>query len=344
MPSQVDDVLEQAWRNAEARPLSPDARVIAEPLPTVVAAGRVMAGVDRDGARYLLVPIDIDDDVVGDGSGRWITFERIELMVEEARSAFAALRCTRRDLFDEFRILAADILDEVGRSSGPPGEAVRSVLSDWRELLQALGRQVLTRERMIGLFAELLLLEDLAALNQDAALESWRGPLGARHDFQRGAVSVEVKATTARRGRPVIVHGLDQLDDPPEGALYLRWSRLEPAIDRGVTLSALIDRLRAYFGEDALFNQRLSAAGYVIPDGSAPEPALVVLETRLYRVDNTFPRLTRSHFVSGDPPRGIRAINYELDLSGDDPVPVTATAERELFRRLASVATRLDEG
>jgi hypothetical protein len=63
-------------------------------------------------------------------------------------------------------------------------------------------------------------------------------------------------------------------------------------------------------------------------------PLLTELESRLYHVDDSFPRLTRAHLVTGDLPARVIAVRYDIDLSGDDPPPLGEQDVADVLRKL----------
>jgi hypothetical protein len=81
--------------------------------------------------------------------------------------------------------------------------------------------------------------------------------------------------------------------------------------------------------------QELRAAGYDFDnEESYDAPLLTELESRLYRVDDSFPRLTRAHLTTGDLPARVVTVRYEIDLSGDDPPPVAEQDVVAVLRKL----------
>src|SRR5207245_778158 len=100
-------------------------------------------------------------------------------------------------------------------------ESVARVFARWRRFWGQLPQHLLSREQQLGLFAELWFLNVWLLPRVDAAeaVTRWRGPFGARHDFEWPTRSVEVKVTTSTRGPIHYIHGLDQLVPPDGGNL-----------------------------------------------------------------------------------------------------------------------------
>lgn len=328
--------LEEAWRLAESTRPTDAQGIVMEDLGLELSGGHVRAGADAAGFRHLLFPVDDNEPVEGVLDGKAIILRRRPLVVEDQPITFAALTCTRGELFPEFSTLAADILGGVEQDSDQPLRVVRGVLADWRELLRSLGGRGLSRNGVTGLYGELLVLEEVVLADPRRRSDCWTGADAQRHDFQRGPVIVEAKTTTVRRGRPCSIHGIDQLQTPPGADLYLRWTRLEAAVDRGDSLRTLVDRLSSLVSDVADFTRKLEGLGYrpQEPEDYA-QPRFTQLDSAYYRVADTFPRLSVESFVGGRLPAGITGVSYELELTSETPL---ADGEaRSLISQLAGL-------
>jgi hypothetical protein len=189
---------------------------------------------------------------------------------------------------------------------------------------------------VIGLYGETLILKRMLAIDPLHSVEAWTGPTGARHDFQRGAQTLEVKSSTARRGRPMVIHGLDQLEPAPNTILYLWWLRLEVSVGRGQSLRSLVAEVLDSCLRRADLEQKLLKAGYELGQPQLYEsPLFTQIEARLYIVDATFPTLTHNHLIAGDLPQGVVAVSYEINVSGDNPSALTPAQEERLLESLA---------
>jgi putative PD-(D/E)XK family protein DUF4420 len=331
--------LERGWRLAEARGVLASDAVAADPLDVQLNGEAVMVGIDAAGARHLLIPLPPEVDHGGDSAGSAISLRVRPLVIDAHEQHFLDLMCSRPDLFDEFAVLSSEVVEAVVKSTSAPAEATAAVLKAWRELLRSISAPRLDRGGVIGLFAELSVLDRVLSVSPQRGVESWTGPDRARHDFGRGDVVVEVKGSTARRGRPLVVHGIDQLEAPPNATLYLVWIALEVGVERGESLRALVDRLLTKTLDPTTLERRLHAYGYDFHQPEAYEsPLLSELDLRWYVVGDDFPRLTRSNLVAGQLPRGVLSVSYEVDLSGDHP-PVLADAEvGALIHKLAGMS------
>jgi hypothetical protein len=128
------------------------------------------------------------------------------------------------------------------------------------------------------------------------------------------------------------------LEAPLDTELFVWWIQLEVAVGRGESLRTLAHRLLDRVLDPAELELKLRQAGYDFENEDTYDtPLLTELDTRLYRVDDSFPSLTRRHLVAGDLPSRVIGLTYEIDLSGNEPSPVTAEIEAQVMRRLGGV-------
>ena len=338
--SATADELERGWRLVESRGAIDAGSVVADPLHVLIDGTRpLMVGVDSEGDRHLLIPIDQAAEVAKTTRGGAVRIAVRALVLEGVEGTFADIVCSRPDLYDEFAVLAAEVAAAVTADATAPAETAARVIEEWRDLLRAISVPLLNRSALIGLFAELLVLERVLEIDPRRRIDCWTGPTRGRHDFQRADVVLDVKGTTARRGRPVVIHGIDQLEAPPNAELFIWWIRLEVGVGRGESLRTLATRLLDRALNPADLEQALRRAGYDFDSEDAyEEPLLTELETRLYHVDESFPALTRRDLVHGDLPARVTGVTYEIDLSGDNPQPVGADVESQVIRALGGPA------
>jgi hypothetical protein len=296
----------------------------------------LLVGVDAEGNRHLLVPIDAATEVEKPRRGAAVHLAARSLFLDGSEGQYADITCSRPDLYDEFAVLASVVVERVSADQASPAETATRVIDEWRELLRALSEPTLDRSALIGLFAELLVLERVLEVDPRRRTDCWTGPTRGRHDFQSGQCVLDVKGTTARRGRPLVIHGIDQLEPPSNAELFIWWVRLEVGIGRGESLRALAHRLLGRVLNPAELEQKLRRAGYDFENEEAYEaPLLTELEARLYRVDDSFPALTHADLVNGDLPARVIQVTYEIDLSGDEPCPLNAEMESHVLHALA---------
>jgi len=251
-----------------------------------------------------------------------------------------SLALERADL-ESIALVIADDLVESSAEAAHAAEAITAVaarLTAWQTCLERR-KDGFGRERMLGLFGELVVLERLAsAIGFDRAIGFWSGPNRGLHDFEAAGEAIEVKTSAGSSGL-VRVHSLDQLDDAGLRALTLCRVVVVPD-DQGVDLDGIVSRVRAT--ADALghpirraLDTRLLMTGYVGEHGRADRlERLGVSTVEGYRIQDGFPRVTRSGV-----PLGIVAASYNVDPAAADAFKMTDDVLAGIFGSFGTGAT-----
>lgn len=300
----------------------PASGIVARPVRETLGR-RLSAGVDSTGRRHLLVQLRVDENGLSDQKLRGIRVATRDLkLTDQAEAKYLDVLCHEPTGHAAFDIIAQELAGQLQDDKAPAAVVVDRTLSKWKRFWGALPRNTLTREEQIGLFGELWFLKNWLFPNkgEEVSLSAWRGPRGSRHDFELCGESIEVKSTISTRGAIHIIHGLDQLSLPEVGPL--RFFSLMVREEGGATnsLPVLVRLIRESLNHDATlqveFECHLAHAGY--SDTCRDEYdrlKLRVVTENLYRVEESFPRLTKKSFI-GEVPAGIETVQYMINLSG----------------------------
>lgn len=317
---------------AVARLSSPTAMRVSD-LPVETSLGYVAAGVDPDGHRHLLVPIDSRQSVRKGLDGPVLRLSRRPLETSSSYQVYADLACLDTEFDDVFATFCAVSLDEMAAVPRYPTKGLYRALDKWRMLFQRSGT-LLGPEQIAGLFGELVVLCRLLELNP-SAYRWWAGPAGHRHDFVAGATAVEVKASLRPGGRTVRIHGLDQLDPPAGGELLLACFKLEPAPETD-SLQDLVEQAIELADDEGALRGLLSLAGYQRADADHyRDRRFRISEQRWYVVDGNFPRLTADMLVAAAVPITVQDVEYTIDLGGELPLPSEEGEVLQYVQRMA---------
>ncbi|NDQ55750.1 MAG: PD-(D/E)XK motif protein [Acidipila sp.] len=309
--------MEKAWSdlpNAEFGQLS---GIRAPGLPPQAP---VYVAVDPERRRQLLVVLPAGTEPLKMTITRGLEVKTEELRVGESSArTYIQLVCLHPAHYSTFSALGANIVAAVSADPLNPKAAVARCLDRWRSFW-AVDQSGLTREQALGLFGELWFLLRWMGPLSAAIIARWQGPLGARHDFQWSAGSVEVKATSSGSGKaPVhLIANLEQLDSPETGQLYMFSLHVTDDALAANSMPVLAEQINTLLSHDveakSLFSERLAKAGYNPVDASRYIRPLRVLAEELYRVDESFPKLTQRSFVPGLPP-GVGDVAYSLSMA-----------------------------
>jgi hypothetical protein len=302
----------------------------------------VYLAVDSQRRRHLLVQIP-------DGTVPIMQRETRSLDVATSRfqvgtnpeSLYVDLLCTDSAQHHTFSAIAQDIIRTVRQTPAPPRDSILNALARWRAFWMVKSGGM-THEAALGLFGELWFLRRWLAPVNAITIARWQATDAARHDFQWHSASVEVKTTAVQTAGPPThrIASIEQLADPEEGDLYLFSLQIcEDALSAN-TLHSLVGAITADLQADfhalSNFNDKLAARDYSPADQQNPARPFRILAERLYRVDATFPRLTRACFQPAGIPTGIAGIEYLIDLAACQSSLVATVPTDIAARALAS--------
>ncbi|WP_409057898.1 PD-(D/E)XK motif protein [Streptomyces sp. SYP-A7185] len=342
MSDMFRQALEESWRDLLIAPVSADNRLRTAPLSVSTSRGPVLAAVDHEGHRHLLVPIAGNQHVREIRDGQVLHLRKRPLEDEEVYQYYADLSCLRHELDDVFTGLGENVLREISRlgedertpASPQTLKALHRVLDRWRALFRAHG--TLGPVQLAGLFGELRILLRLLAENPSAH-RLWAGPSGNPHDFTSGTEAVEVKTTTGDALR-IRVHGLRQLEAPEGGSLQLVCLRVEHAPEggEGTSVVDLVERALRLCDDEGTLLGLLAEVGYHTVDTERYRATrFLVREERWYAVTAGFPRLTPADLAVAEVPGNVTDVEYTVDLTGTPPGPLPMTrVERHLAAML----------
>lgn len=284
---------------------------------------RLVAALDSEGRRHLLVRLKDNEPNTEDKLSRGIDVTTRKLaMQEHGDGRYLDIACHDAAGHDAFNLIGGEIAIQLNAPPNNAPKVVVQVLTKWRRFWGQLMRPILPRDQQLGLFAELWFLSLWLApqVGPAEAVRRWRGPFGARHDFEAPDLSVEVKATTSTRGVVHHVNGLEQLVPPEKGSLQFFSLRLHEEGGAENTLPLLVSNCRALLDFDAeataAFDNSLLEAGYSpIYENDYGKVHLRIAGEALYRVEDDFPRITPSMFKVGVS-AGIETVKYEINLAG----------------------------
>ena len=307
---------------------------------------RLLIALDSYGSRHFLIPIGEDERFRGDNRSRGIT-----ATVRNLRVAAAGKNIQERGYIDLY--LGDDsgkqIFDVIGRqiavsladADKKASDCVKEILSRWRYFWSSPPSGPLSRDEVIGLFAEIWFISRwILPTSPRGLLYGWMGPRGGRHDFEWENISVEVKGTTVIDGTRHWVNGLDQLYSYEGKKLYLFSLKMMDGGTSGITLPSIVRSCLKSVESDpdlsAFMEDSLAMIGYSpVHDDVYEIQRFSVIDEALYRIEGRFPRITPA-LLSGVPLHGVEKIRYQINLDGFDELIVTKIPFPNLFQETYS--------
>ena len=193
-------------------------------------------------------------------------------------------------------------------------EIVNNPVMWWSEWKELLGNKNVD-ERIYDVLGELYTLYYLTTHNVEAV---WNGPTGATYDIDCGGVYYEVKSTTARNKREIVISNPFQLLPPVGSKLYLAFCQFERA-ENGYCINGVVDELVQLGYSRPDLEMKLSLLGLEVGKIARCRTYSLHAMTR-YEVNEDFPRITDESFLNGVRPKGIKTYSYTVNL--DDVVGI----------------------
>jgi len=219
--------------------------------------------------------------------------------------------------------------DLLGRLAGgaPPAESPARVIADWRGLFAGAPGNRLAPHALAGLFGELIVLQQL--LDAGGSMDWWTGWSKDHVDFRLPGLAVEVKSTMDADHQRIEVHGLAQLEDPPDGSRLLLCLKRLTHSPNGMSVPDLVAALCRRVPEVDLRTRLVEVGYHAEHEHDYRLDRFVVEEIALYEVDESFPRLTQAMLTKVAAP-AVESVDYRLNLGTLDLAQHVHMLEDEL--------------
>lgn len=282
----------------------------------------VFIAMDSSRKRYVLVAIPFGEPCeLSERISVGIAIRVVEMKVDNGvKKNFVEVICLDPQGYAALDVVISEISEALnsGASIGCV-RVVQNVLEKWRRFWAGAKQDLLTKEQQIGLFGELWFMLHwlMPSIGFSKAIEMWRGPLGARNDFEKLKVGVEVK-TSSKESASHMINGIDQLLEPTGGSLFLFSLVVREEGSGKESLPDVVRKIRDFLNEDLIiltkFESLLYGAGYdELYEFEYGKLLLRIRSEELYRVLEGFPRITAESFIEGVPV-GVGSVKYELFL------------------------------
>ncbi len=330
------------WSGLAAMPNRIDALGAKLLLPDL--SDRVFAAVDGQGRRHILIRLDAEDNAIRDVQSRGLSVDTIELTSDDGSQRYADIVCFDASGHEMFDLVATEIVQRLQTESVLATDCVHRIISKWRRFWNSIHGQFMSRAEAAGLFAELWCLRYwlLPHLQADIAINAWRGPFGARHDFEFACHSIEVKATLNRGSLVHRINGLDQMVPPASGSLYFLSMGLAEEVNGSDSLPGIVDSILQFLAtQDSL---QAIVAGRLMQIGYRESDRMEYLKTKyrvthqsMYEVVEGFPKIVPGDFQN-PLPSGVVRIEYDIALDGFGNLTIATEPGEKLIRYIANEA------
>ncbi len=177
--------------------------------------------------------------------------------------------------------------------------------SSWKDLL---GNAKVTKTEY-DVLGELIVLHHL--LPKDKSIK-WTGSLEGTHDLESEKTSYEVKSTLNKYANALTISSQNQLESNKQVKLFFMRLERNP---HGESINDYVHKLceKGYSRKE--LEENLSSSGFVegLP---ARKHSYVILENRIFTVDETFPKLSINDLTNPVLKEKILKISYTIDVTG----------------------------
>lgn len=248
-------------------------------------------------------------------------FREIRISLQSAPSGpQLRISTTNASIFRQIFPVLLEVADAVQIDGGDPITESEAAIRRIGNAIRLV--QILSVEKVVGLWGELWVLQQLLSKRSPSSIACWHGWERDRHDFRFHGIELEVKTTLG----PTAIHtinGTGQLMESQDHSLYLL-SVLISRSDIGTTLDDQVRAVRSLLPagseEEAMLNSaldELEIAEFEL--ASAADKFLVRRPPALIRIDGTVPRLTTDALavIVGTAALGrLVDVRYEVNFEG----------------------------
>jgi hypothetical protein len=227
-------------------------------------------GIDPDRKTFFALEIneiqfnDFDEDLLPEYNSFNVTTSRSN------DKYFLRISLKAPEMTDLFKLLIQDILNvaEIMLEEQVADSIIRRIQT-WDTFFEKGKIEYLSREKLIGLWGELIFLEKVLISHPEIAyqvIKSWQNESGIEKDFRFGNCSFEIKSTIQKKKPRLKISSELQLFNESSNPLYLIGIVLSPDSKDKRKISEIISSCRAKLQEPLairIFDLKLFEAGYV---------------------------------------------------------------------------------
>lgn len=185
----------------------------------------------------------------------------------------------------------------------------------WRYMFRQSSKGLLTQQQVMGLLGELVFLQEymIPTYGLEASIKAWRGPEGAHKDFEVKDLWYEIKAVSVG-ATSLKISSIEQLESSLVGNLVVvKLSKTSPnVVGNSININQYIQKVFECISDIYLqefFIKKLECIGYTYLE-EYDNYCYFVNGLQKYKVDETFPRITRDQL-----PTAIEKVSYEVSIS-----------------------------
>lgn len=224
---------------------------------------------------------------------------------------FIILTSTLKTHKNEFASFCAQFV-ELGKNKINRNLILEKPLNWWNSWKELIGNKIV-KIAPYDIIAELLTLEKISNNHTNV---KWSGPTGTTIDIETMTSTFEVKSSIVRYENEVTISSHLQIQQSTETRKnFLVFMKVEQ-LEGGHTINSIMSRLKKIEGlEIGSIEEQLHQKGFRLNSSSRNTP-YVVHETRIYDINENFPKITLESFKDNKLPNNIKKISYVVSLEG----------------------------
>ena len=232
---------------------------------------------------------------------------------------FLCLKQSIEGVDNIFELVISDIANSIINMT-PDKDLIITFLNSletWKHFFEKNKSKSLSVEKQKGLFGELIYLRDFVFKQVDfsMAIESWKGPDRAYHDFEFRKIAVEIKTTSGKEHKKFMISSEKQLDMLELDNLYLGLFSLNVHFNEiGQTLTDLIDECSNLLSEFAAakyaFDLKLLKSGFLQEHKLEYNTRFSISSIDFFEIKDDFPKIIKNNL-----PTGLGDIKYSVMVS-----------------------------
>ena len=251
------------------------------------------------------IEYDFEKDICEESTNAMISTRKVALANGEQKKLLL-LTCYDEEFRNEFA-LWSEAFVAPGENGNARNLLLSAPLAWWDKWIGLLGDRK-GRKECYSYIAEMIILHKLFTKDKSAY---WAAQDKGSHDIECDSASYEIKSTIKKSALIVTISSQHQLSC--EKPLYLTFVRMEKSKE-GVSLNDMEEELIKIGYDKDKIERQLNGFGFA-RGARIREEKFKVLEIRKYKVDESFPKITKDSFVNGIFPESITNLIYSIDLA-----------------------------
>lgn len=238
---------------------------------------------------------------------------------DDFTSTKCVIEAKDKNSYEVFYVVVEDLIRVSSTEIPFPYDiAITKRLFMWEKFFKHTSPDNFTIQNQIGLFGELLFIEEQISKGRAYIIESWSGPDRATKDFIIEDNAVEIKTSSISSTNRVSISDENQLDESGFSHLYLNVRIIQQNQMNGRNLTELIDCIKMEISGDeyllTIFNEKLIQSGFIENFKDKYVIQYEDISSSWYEVKNSrskfFPRI-----IPSDLRNGVKFVKYQIELS-----------------------------